>query len=178
MNRVLELICHEDSPNKTPLAISVVLEERARKGFTLHYRVRGAVGRLMLPEPELPHRGHELWRTTCFELFVRREGEAGYREYNFASSLAWAAYDFTGYRSGMKDAQGEEPEMISVIGPDFYDLTINLRRPLATGRIGLSAIMEEQNGAKSYWALAHPPGKPDFHHPTCFAHQLAAPEAS
>ena len=26
----------------------------------------------------------------------------------------------------------------------------------------------------SYWALAHPPGKPDFHHPDCFALELPA----
>jgi hypothetical protein len=38
--------------------------------------------------------------------------------------------------------------------------------------LGLSVVLEEKNGAKSYWALAHPPGKPDFHHEDCFAHEL------
>ena len=28
-------------------------------------------------------------------------------------------------------------------------------------RLGLSAVIEETNGRKSYWALAHPPGKPE-----------------
>jgi hypothetical protein len=37
---------------------------------------------------------------------------------------------------------------------------------------GVSAVIEEANGAKSYWALAHPPGKPDFHHPDCFRLEL------
>jgi hypothetical protein len=33
--------------------------------------------------------------------------------------------------------------------------------------------LEEQDGTKSYWALAHPPGdKPDFHDPACFAAHL------
>ena len=27
---------------------------------------------------------------------------------------------------------------------------------------------------KSYWALAHPPGKEDFYHFDCFAHELPA----
>lgn len=40
--------------------------------------------------------------------------------------------------------------------------------------LGLSAVIEERNGAISYWALAHSPGKPDFHHPDCFALKLAA----
>jgi len=42
-------------------------------------------------------------------------------------------------------------------------------------RIGLSAVIEETDGTKSYWALRHPPGKPDFHHPDCFALTLGAP---
>ncbi len=41
--------------------------------------------------------------------------------------------------------------------------------------IGISAVIEETDGTKSYWALAHPPGKPDFHHPACFAATLPAP---
>lgn len=45
-------------------------------------------------------------------------------------------------------------------------------------QIGLSAVIEERNGDKSYWALAHPPGAPDFHHPDCFALQLAAARPS
>jgi hypothetical protein len=39
--------------------------------------------------------------------------------------------------------------------------------------LGLSAVLEETNGHKSYWALAHPPGKPDFHHADCFALELS-----
>jgi hypothetical protein len=38
-----------------------------------------------------------------------------------------------------------------------------------TWRIGLAAVIEETSGHKSYWALAHPQGKADFHHSECFA---------
>jgi hypothetical protein len=41
-------------------------------------------------------------------------------------------------------------------------------------RLGLSAVIEEMSGRKSYWALAHPPGKPDFHHADGFVHEVAA----
>ena len=41
-------------------------------------------------------------------------------------------------------------------------------------QLGLSAILEEKDGTKSYWALSHPGGdKPDFHDPVCFAARLA-----
>ena len=47
--------------------------------------------------------------------------------------------------------------------------------PCAAGKIavGISAVMEEQDGTNSYWALRHPPGKPDFHHREAFALELA-----
>lgn len=35
--------------------------------------------------------------------------------------------------------------------------------------VGLSAVIEEAEGTRSYWALAHPADKPDFHHPDSFA---------
>jgi hypothetical protein len=41
--------------------------------------------------------------------------------------------------------------------------------------LALSAVVEERNGALSYWALRHSPGKPDFHHPEAFALELAPP---
>jgi hypothetical protein len=39
-------------------------------------------------------------------------------------------------------------------------------------RLGLSAVLEDTAGMRSYWALAHPPGAPDFHNPDCFALEL------
>lgn len=53
---------------------------------------------------------------------------------------------------------------------------ISALSPNEMWRVGLSAVIEETDGTKSYWALRHPPGKPDFHHPDCFALELAAPE--
>jgi hypothetical protein len=62
----------------------------------------------------------------------------------------------------------------------FYTLTaaLDLEKtglPIdAAWHVGLSAIVEERNGTLSYWALKHPAGDPDFHHPDCFALELPA----
>jgi hypothetical protein len=45
-------------------------------------------------------------------------------------------------------------------------------------RYGLSAVIEEEGGNLSYWAIAHPEGKPDFHAPACFVGELAAPSGA
>lgn len=32
-------------------------------------------------------------------------------------------------------------------------------------RLALCAVIEASDGSLSYWALAHPADRPDFHHP-------------
>jgi hypothetical protein len=61
-------------------------------------------------------------------------------------------------------------------GPDSYTLQVSLELDClpdlsrqASWRLGLSALIEDRSGGMSYWALAHPPGKPDFHHTDSFA---------
>ncbi len=41
--------------------------------------------------------------------------------------------------------------------------------------LALSTVIEATDGTKSYWALAHAPGPPDFHNPDCFTATLPAP---
>jgi hypothetical protein len=65
--------------------------------------------------------------------------------------------------------------------PSFFSLKAELSFSNAMGlavaepwHVGLSTVVEEMNGRISYWALAHPPGDPDFHHPDCFQLELPA----
>ena len=64
--------------------------------------------------------------------------------------------------------------------PERYMLQASLRLdglldlPRDVGwRLGLAAITEDTRGRMSHWALAHPPGKADFHHFDCFAHEFS-----
>jgi len=41
--------------------------------------------------------------------------------------------------------------------------------------MGLSAVIEEEGGVKSYWAMTHASEKPDFHDAACFAAGLEPP---
>ena len=50
-----------------------------------------------------PARTDELWRSTCFELFLRFDDDERYVEFNFSPSTRWAAYAFDGYREGMAE---------------------------------------------------------------------------
>jgi hypothetical protein len=106
---------------------------------------------------------------------------AEYYEFNFAPSTQWAAYRFNGYRSGLivaDEIDAPQIEVQSSPGCCTLQASLDLARLSALPRkafwrLGLSAVIEDTSGRKSYWALAHPPGKPDFHHADCFAYELS-----
>lgn len=176
----LALIHDPDTPGAAVTGIAVDVA-RSRAGcLVLGYVVTGDIGAVRMPGAAAPERTDGLWRHTCFEAFVGFSAGGGYYEFNFAPSKQWAAYRFTAYRCGMAVADGIAAPAIAVEqAPERYALqaTLALHRlpglsSTAPWRLGLSAVIEESSGRISYWALAHPPGKPDFHHAACFACDL------
>ena len=148
----------------------------AARTLALRFILTGSLADLLLPVAAAPQRTDGLWNHTCFEAFVRSPGDPGYHEFNFAPSAQWAAYRFGGYRSGMSEAAAtpriavhEEPYRFTMEAEVELGLAPNTAWELA-----VSAVIEETNGHKSYWALAHPAAKPDFHHPDSFTLQLPA----
>lgn len=164
-------------PHSLCLAAARIDVEVARfpaGSLLLSYVVTGRIGDLRLPPVSAAAHTDELWRHTCFEAFVRPLPGEAYYEFNFAPSTQWAAYRFDRYRSGMRVAAEIGAPRIDVqAGPERYTLQAALDLPRlpreAAWRLALAAVIEETSGRKSYWALAHPPGQPDFHHSDCFA---------
>lgn len=178
---LVTLTPHPDTPGPAVEIAVEVLRPRT-PGVALRYWVSGDVSRVVAPESVRPSRADELWRTTCFEAFIRKEG-AAYCELNLSPAGYWAVYDFDAYRQGMYAHPGAEvrdfvrarDEEALCIAATF-DLDRVVGTEAAPWRLGLSAVIEEVDGRISYWALAHAPGKPDFHHPDSFALVLPAPE--
>jgi hypothetical protein len=171
------LALHPDSTCEAITRIDVEVKRLGESGLALHYTALGKIADLRLPAPAEPERTDELWRTTCFEAFFILGDDYEYTEFNFAPSSAWASYRFTGHREGMKPATDlSAPRIACRSSADRFDLTATLSFPHPLwdiDRVALTAVIEETNGRKSYWALAHPPGKPDFHHIVGFALDLA-----
>jgi hypothetical protein len=160
---------HPQSVCNAVAGIEVEIAHRTGGGLLLSYAVTGVIADLLLPHAVAPARTDELWRHTCFEAFIKDAAGEAYYEFNFAPSTQWAAYRFDSYRTGMRPAaQIEPPQIVVKSAPDRYTLRAALS--LADGQgdrslhLGLAAVIEEKNGNTSFWALAHPPGRPDFHH--------------
>lgn len=177
------LVCHPDTPARTIDAIHVHVG-RHRTGISVIYMVHGAPPALRVPPLAKPYRTDGLWRTTCFELFVRT-GDESYAELNFSPSGEWAAYAFDAYRAGMRSLDIDETPLLAWPPTIWTDEEFDTANCYALGTgtgpipgepaIALSAVIEETDGTKSYWALAHAPGPPDFHNPACFTATLPPP---
>ena len=170
----MELIPHPDHP---PLGVTSIEVQSWHEGERWHFRylVEG-VAKLLLPDLAAPNRTDELWQSTCFEAFVSGDGET-YREYNFAPSGQWAAYAFDSSRQGMRNAD-TEVEVWLEGGEDWIAVETTVFAEFApSSPLNLTAVIEEEGGVKSFWALAHPDGPPDFHNRDCFIAHLPPVEA-
>ena len=169
------LIPHPDLPHP-PLRIDVEVRRPAPGRLRLLYAVTGPIADLSVPPPGALIRAGALWEHTCFEAFLG--AGSGYFEFNFAPSRAWAAYRFDSPRGGMREAAIAQPRIETRSDARNLELsaTIDIDPDATAGRLGLAAVIEEKSGRRSWWALTHPPGDPDFHHQTCFTLGLPAAE--
>lgn len=169
----MKLIPHPAHPPRAIEGVEVEIGMTDGDEILLRYLVRGSG--LLLPEAQSPGRADELWMTTCFEMFVMPESDdALYFEFNFSPSTRWAAYAFNGYRAAMRDLPmtvephvEREPALEPEDGEPHYALEADVdfsEIPVGPLRVGLTAVIEELDGTKSFWALAHPSDEPNFHH--------------
>jgi hypothetical protein len=170
----LTLVPH---PRSAVMPVDITVDvSRTDGALVLTYSLTGDLGALAIPDPDQPDRIDDLWKYSCFEVFFRKLNEHGYLEFNLSPSTRWAAYAFDAYRTGMRDAD-VAPPAITVTRDTALMLDARIRLPadLADSvlHIGLSAIVEGKDGSKGWFALAHPPGTPDFHHADCFALEVA-----
>jgi len=175
------LTLHPNSVCFPAACIEVEVARPHADRLALSYFLTGNMNDIRMPPVMPAERSDELWRHTCFEAFVRASSGVGYYEFNFAPSTQWAAYRFSSYRSGMcVAAEISAPPIEAQSSPDRYTLQVSLELNRlselprnASWLLGLSVLIEDTSGCMSYWALVHPPGKPDFHHADCFAHEFS-----
>jgi len=180
MRRALRI--HPDSDRGPVVRIEADIR-RPRPGvLALSYELTGQIADVRIPPPATPVPIDGLWRRTCFEAFVTPGEDGGYLEFNLSPSGRWAAYRFSAYREGMAPLAGPPPPGIALaMDAGSLRLTAELDLSALPGlasdgawRIGLAAVIEDAGGRIGYWALAHPPGKPDFHHADGFACEIRA----
>jgi hypothetical protein len=174
---IAALSCHPETYSQAVHGIEARVSWTEGEVLAVTYTLQGDIKRLLIPPSRATRRADYLWQHMCFEAFVSAKAKSEYCEFNVSPSGEWAAYRFRRYRDGARLEVGElAPKITARRADDRLDLdvTIHLHRlPMKPQngclRLGLCAVIEEENGLLSYWALNHPPGRPDFHHPDGFA---------
>ena len=184
---VLPLVAHPTAPDDAIRRVTTTVQPTAG-GWTFEFRVEAGAGTLIVPPPVEPavQPTDELWRHTCLEVFLSRDGGEAYREFNFSPSGQWAAYSFSSTRQRDPAAEaGWRTRPAISFAPTSSGFTLRAtlapsHLPAGPGvlRAGLSAVLETGSANRpatcSYWALKHPAAQPDFHHRDTFALVLHA----
>jgi hypothetical protein len=158
--------------------------ERYGTELLLRFDVTGAIDRLLFPPASpTPLRRDELWQHTCFEAFARPSRSPAYHELNLSPSGDWAFYHFGNRRAGRSYPDLDPPAVDIDASPERLSLRASLDlgtllSPAVPWDLNLTAVLEASDGIRSYWALAHPAGDPDFHDPDCFVLHLPPPTAA
>lgn len=161
---MFDLVSHPAT--QPPAGVSVAASARRLAGSVLRfgYRIRG-IEAVRLPPPAASVHTEGLWRATCCEAFVARADEAEYREFNFSPSGAWASYHFAEERVQAEARNLVVPACRCQVFENEWFLFADLAVPLGLRalHINLAVVVEDHAGSLSYWALAHPGERPDFH---------------
>lgn len=172
------LISHPSTPTQVVRAIAAHVRWHQEDMLALSYTLIGDHTQLRIPPARPPLRTDNLWRHTCFEAFVAPPGDPAYQEWNFSPSGEWALYHFRDYRERLPLTDDEStPEIDVHQTPEGLTLDARIRLPYRLTaqplQLALSAVIEDAHGNLSYWALTHPPGKPDFHRRDAFVLEVA-----
>jgi hypothetical protein len=186
MSYSANLVSHPTTVSRAVQGIEVRVHWTRDGALALRYVLRGDIMRVRIPSARPPRRTDRLWEHTCFEAFISVKGRSAYREFNFSPSGEWAAYAFPSYRqTAPLENNTFQPDITVHMGGGSLTLDVNVSQHLlpeilrqALLRLGLCAVIEEEPRRLTYWALRHPPGKPDFHHAHGFMLELEPPARS
>ena len=144
--------------------------------LSIHYALEGRLEDVLLPPASRgPQRKDELWKATCFEFFLAIKDQPGYWEFNIAPSGDWNVYRMDAYRRmGFRvETRISQLRLQTQSQSNGYllDAAVDLTPIIIPGQelqMGITAILQTKGAIETYWALAHPASKPDFHLRTSF----------
>lgn len=128
-------------------------------------------------------RKDDLWKTTCFEFFLKNKSSNQYLEMNLSCNKEWNLYLFKNYRELDGGADLESLQPLSITWSDLTSEDPNLSfnqgfkleiqfplHPLLKligaeqqWQFNITAVTEYTDHTKEYWAIQHAQRQPDFH---------------
>ena len=174
------------------LQISVAFEH-VNSFLNINFLIHGSVEAYKLLESfpadlkkewstELYNQKEDLWKSTCFEFFLKKQNSSSYIELNLSPLGFWNMYRFSDYRKDMTKAKKAPPFKVTMekSSSSFrfsFPLSLQfIQKALDEPQLVWSQlefkptlVLEEVSGIHSYWAALHLQEKPDFHDLNAFS---------
>lgn len=142
------------------LSASLVFEDCLRLEFALQTK---SPEKLIWPDPlKNPGRKDELWKSTCFELFLGQKNSSSYLEVNASPSGDWNLYRFDSERKGMRPEPGH-CQIFTEKSDEIFRIQIKIQTTALPSEIGATAVLAWQDRQNQYFSLQHSKPQPDFH---------------
>lgn len=144
---------------------------RSKNRFFIRYEMNGDIDQTLLSaKSSSPSRTDDLWKATCFEFFLAIPGQAGYWEFNMSPSGDWNVYKMDDYRRVGFREETAFTQLPFIFRQTEDKLSLDISMDLGpilqtqqTVQVGITAIIQTIDGNETYWALAHPGPRADFH---------------
>ncbi len=140
------------------------------KGLEAAFFLKDPTNRVKKPKPVAspsPERANDLWKTTCFELFLSQAGSSDYYEINLSPDGKWNAYYFKSYRTPQPPAESTEISLQKIRwSEDTLRATFDFKNKNLLNLqwdCSMTAVIETNSNQKFYFATSHEGEKPDFH---------------
>lgn len=127
---------------------------------------------VLWPAPKTTARQFELWKSTCFELFIAHKNSKEYLEFNFSPSGEWDCYIFNDYRSPQPPKRFENC-LVNFLNAEkpVLEVEVNCSWNKTDMIASATAVIETKTGI-DYLAHKHAKAKPDFHDASTFSINL------
>ncbi len=161
---------------ETPTIDLSVKVDRQGNFLVLKYEMTGAIESILMAEGDFPTRRIGLWETSCFEYFFGVPGQDYYWEVNLSTAGHWNIFRLENYRSGFREELAIEALSVSVNRSAFsletrFNLSL-LGLEKSEIELSVTAVIADQLGEISYWAVCHAGVEADFHLRDSFVIQL------
>ena len=152
---------------KTELTIESTLTFDSNKIF-LHFKITGILKNYQFPKRDKFKRADELWKATCFELFLANSKIQSYYEINISPTLHWNIYRLAKYRAEPKELMVSNEPLIELReDKKHYEIDFELEckeLDLAEfDQYNLAVILLNRENEREFWTVNPVGESPDFH---------------
>ena len=156
---------HNQEKNDTKVYAKIKLQHNK---FKIEYEITADLSQYNFPKETKQQRANELWRDTCFELFIANNSSQEYYEINISSSTEWNTYHFESYKKEMQESNKfSVPSIQNQQSNNRYSFSfeMNFQEDIFEKKllINLAVILLDRDGVRQFYSINRREKLPNFH---------------